>query len=96
MSEQMGPLSFGKKEEAIFLGREIAQHSDYSEETALQIDKEVKRIVMECYQHAKSLISSNLSLLKNLADSLLEKEVLNGDEIDRIIFGDKAKDNMRA
>jgi len=94
MSEHMGPLSFGKKEEAIFLGREIAQHSDYSEETALQIDKEVKRIVMECYRHAKSLISDNLDKLKKLAENLLEKEVLNGDEIDEILFGDKSKDGM--
>jgi len=88
MSNHIGPLSFGKKEEAIFLGREIAQHQDYSEQTAVEIDKEVKRIVMECYQKGKRLIEDHIHILRQLAESLLEHEVLDGSQIDRIIFGE--------
>ena len=85
MSDAMGPLSYGKKEEAIFLGREIAQHRDYSESTAIEIDKEVKRIVMDNYHRAKTLIQERESLLHNLANALLEKETLDAAEIDAII-----------
>lgn len=85
MSEQMGPLSYGKKEEQIFLGREFAQHKDYSEETAEKIDREVSRIVSENYEKAKGLLSSNLETLHRLANELLEKEVLSADELDSII-----------
>src|SRR4029078_8303240 len=62
MSEKMGPLTFGKKEEQIFLGREFAQHQDYSEETARAIDGEVKRIIMEGYQHAHKALAENIEL----------------------------------
>jgi cell division protease FtsH len=87
MSERMGPLQFGKREEMIFLGREIAQHQDYSEQTAMEIDREVRRIVMENYERAKELIQSHLETLQGLAEALLEREVLNGQEIDTIVKG---------
>jgi len=85
MSERMGPLQFGKREEMIFLGREIAQHQDYSEQTAMEIDREVRRIVMENYERAKELIQGRLETLRGLAEALLEREVLNGPEIDTIV-----------
>ncbi len=85
MSDAMGPLSYGKKEEQIFLGREIAQHQDYSEQTALEIDREVKRIVMENYERAKSLITERAESLDALAKALLEKETLEASEIDVIL-----------
>ena len=87
MSERMGPLQFGKREEMIFLGREIAQHQDYSEQTAMEIDREVRRIVMENYERAKELIQRRLETLHSLAEALLEREVLDGSEIDRIVKG---------
>jgi cell division protease FtsH len=85
MSEEMGPLSYGKKEEQIFLGREFATHKDYSEETAEKIDREVTKIVSDCYERARKLLSDNMDILNNLASELLEKEVLNAQEIDDII-----------
>ena len=85
MSEKLGPLSFGKKQEEIFLGREISQHRDYSEQTAIMIDDEVKRLVMENYDRAKKLLKDNINTLKALAEALLEKEVLDGPEIEEII-----------
>ena len=85
MSEKLGPLTFGKKQEEIFLGREISQHRDYSEETAIMIDNEVKRLVMENYDRAKNLLKDNINTLKALAEALLEKEVLDGPEIEEII-----------
>jgi cell division protease FtsH len=85
MSEEMGPLSYGKKEEQIFLGREFATHKDYSEDTAKKIDKEVSRIVMTGYESARKLLSDHLDLLNRIAMELLEKEVLNGTELDEII-----------
>jgi cell division protease FtsH len=87
MSEKLGPLTFGKKEEQIFLGREIAQHRDYSEDTAIKIDEEVRRIVMENYERAKKLLSENLDLLHRLAKELLDREVLDNNEIEKIING---------
>ena len=87
MSDAMGPLSYGKKEEHIFLGREIAQHRDYSEQTAIEIDQEVKHIVMENYERAKSLIQERVDILHNLANALLEKETLDAAEIDAIVIG---------
>ncbi len=85
MSDKMGPLTFGKKEEMIFLGREIAQHQDYSEETAQEIDREVRRFVTEAYERAKELVKSRLEALHGLATALLEREVLEGPEIDGIV-----------
>ncbi len=85
MSEAMGPLSYGKKEEQIFLGREFATHKDYSEETAQKIDKEVARIVMTSYESAKQILSDRMDILNRIAAELLEKEVLNAAELDAII-----------
>jgi len=85
MSDRLGPLTFGKKEEQIFLGREIAQHRDYSEKTAVEIDEEVKRMVMESYERAKTLIKDNFKALTALAEALLDKETLDGQEIDTVI-----------
>jgi cell division protease FtsH len=85
MSEKMGPLSYGKKDEQIFLGREIAHHKDYSEETARKIDEEVAGIVYANYDKAKKILRDNLDILNRLAGELLEKEVLNSDELDAII-----------
>jgi len=86
MSE-LGPLAFGKKEEAIFLGREIAQHRDFSEDTAVQIDKEVKRIVSHAYDSAKKLLDSNRETLENIAKALLEREVLDANEVKLLMEG---------
>ncbi len=85
MSEKLGPLTFGKREEMIFLGKEIAQHQDYSEQTAVEIDQEIRRIVTENYLKAKSLITNHLNTLHNLASALLEREVLDGHEIEEIV-----------
>ncbi|HXJ47007.1 MAG TPA: ATP-dependent zinc metalloprotease FtsH [Candidatus Dormibacteraeota bacterium] len=86
MSE-LGPLAFGKKEEAIFLGREIAQHRDFSEDTAVQIDKEVKRIVSHAYDTAKKLLDSNRETLESIAKALLEREVLDANEVKLLMEG---------
>lgn len=85
MSDKLGPLTFGKKEEQIFLGREIAQHRDYSEDTAERIDEEVRNIVMENYERAINLLKGNLNLLHRLAKELLDREVLDNNEIEKII-----------
>ncbi len=85
MSDKLGPLTFGKKEEQIFLGREIAQHRDYSEDTAERIDEEVRNIVMENYERAIKLLKGNLNLLHRLAKELLDREVLDNNEIEKII-----------
>jgi len=83
----MGPMSFGKKEEQIFLGRELAMHKDYSEETAKKIDAEIARIVSDGYATAKNALSDNLQILHNLADELIKREVLNAEDLDAIISG---------
>jgi cell division protease FtsH len=85
MSESMGPIAFGQKEEAIFLGREIAQHRDYSEKTAISIDQEVRRIVDEAYTTAKGILQEHEDLLYQISETLIEKETLDGKEIDAII-----------
>jgi cell division protease FtsH len=88
MSDTMGPLTFGKKEEEIFLGREIAKHRDYSELTAQKIDEEVKRIVLEATGRAANIIKQNEDKLHALAHALLEREMVDGDEIDAIFNGE--------
>jgi len=87
MSDKLGPITFGKKEEAIFLGREIAQHQEYSEQTALEIDAEVRRIVSEQYERAKQIILGHMPALKRLADALIEYETIEGDEVQLLIEG---------
>jgi cell division protease FtsH len=83
----LGPLTFGKKEEQIFLGREIAQHQDYSEDTAIKIDQEVKRIVMEQYERARQIILEHRDALDRLAHELLGRETLDSVQIRRIVAG---------
>jgi len=96
MSEKLGPMTFGKKEEEIFLGRDFTQKVDYSESTAIEIDAEVRRIIQESYHKAKDLLKTNLRLLHKVAESLLEKEVLDGPEIDAIVreFGGHGGDPL--
>jgi cell division protease FtsH len=83
----LGPLTFGKKEEQIFLGREISQHRDYSEATALKIDDEVRRLVQKGYDSAKNILAENNDALIRIALALREREVLDGNEIRMIIDG---------
>ena len=87
MSEKLGPVTFGKKEEEIFLGREIAQHRDYSEQTAQEIDREVRSIIAQAEKKVEQLLSSNLDKLHRLAGALLEREILDGEEIDLLLEG---------
>jgi cell division protease FtsH len=86
MSEKLGPLTFGRKEEEIFLGREIATKRDFSEQVALEIDLEIKRLVTENYERAKRVLTEQMTSLKALAEALLEKEVLDAPEIDQILL----------
>ena len=86
MSEKMGPLTFGKQNEQVFLGRELGSQRDFSEQIAMEIDEEVKRLVMENYERAKRLLTENMASLKRLAEALLEKEVLDGSDIDHILL----------
>jgi len=81
----MGPLTFGKNEEHIFLGREVARQKDYSDQTALAIDSEVKRIVVDCAAQARQIIQDNIAKLHALARALLERESLDSEEIARIL-----------
>jgi cell division protease FtsH len=87
MSKNMGPLTFGKKQEQIFLGREIAQHSDFSENTAMEIDKEIRAIADEGYKEAHRLVSENRDALVRIAEALLEREVLDGAEVEILYQG---------
>jgi len=86
MSEKMGPLTFGKQNEQVFLGRELGSQRDFSDQIAMEIDQEVKRLVTENYERAKRLLTENMASLKGLAEALLEKEVLDGPDIDHIIM----------
>src|SRR6201991_4095434 len=90
---KLGPLTFGKKEEQIFLGREIAQHRDYSEETSIRIDEQVKKIVTAQFERAKAIIEENRETMIRLAEVLLERESLDGGEIRRIVAGLPLDDN---
>ncbi len=89
MSEKLGPITFGKKEEQIFLGREFAQHKDYSESTAVTIDDEVKEIITKNHERARAILTENIDMLNDLALKLIEKESLSGKEIDEIIIAHK-------
>ena len=88
MSEKLGPITFGQKEQEIFLGREISQHRDYSEEVAVEIDSEVRSIVVTAQKKAEKLIKDNIDTLHNLAKALLEHEILDGEQIDRVVKGE--------
>ena len=85
MSEKLGPMTFGKKDEEIFLGRDFTQKSDYSKSTAVEIDAEIRRLILESYHRARELLTTNLRLLHKVAEKLLEKEVLDGSELDAIV-----------
>ncbi len=86
MSEKLGPLNYGKKEEPVFLGKEMQRQRDFSETTANEIDAELKSIVTTCFDKAKNLLLNNIDALHNVATALLEKEVLDGPEIDNILL----------
>ena len=85
MSEKLGPLSYSKEEEQIFLGREISQHRDYSEETAKKIDDEINALIGNAYEKASAVLKENIDILHKLAESLLEKETVLGAELDELI-----------
>jgi cell division protease FtsH len=87
MSDRMGPLAFGKKDDQIFLGREINQSRDYSESTAIAIDEEVRRIVMEGYERAQKLLKDNLPILTAMAEALLERETLESADVALLLDG---------
>jgi cell division protease FtsH len=87
MSEKMGPLTFGRREEQVFLGRDIARHQDYSEDTAIKIDEEVKRIVENNYGRARTILTENRQVLERVAAALLEREVLDAEEVQTLIEG---------
>jgi len=86
MSDVLGPLSYSKDEEQIFLGREIAQHRDYSEATAKKIDDEINRLIDDSYQNARKVLNDNIDILHQLAEMLLEKETVLGKELDELIL----------
>ncbi len=85
MSDKLGPVTFGKKDEAIFLGKEFGRKQDYSEATALEIDQEITGIVNSCYERAKKILQENMAILQKVSESLLEKEVIDGSLIKKII-----------
>ncbi|HPW19113.1 MAG TPA: cell division protein FtsH, partial [Candidatus Aminicenantes bacterium] len=94
MSE-LGPLTFGERDDLIFLGRDLAVNKNFSEKTSERIDEEVKKIVMRCFQRTQELMESNRDKLVRIAELLLEREVLSSDEINAIVDG-KAKDGRAA
>jgi len=87
MSEAVGPVTFGKKEEQVFLGRDFTQHKDHSEETANRIDQEIKRIVTDNYDRARTILKEKKSELLQVAEELLTREVLTGKQVTRIVSG---------
>ena len=89
MSEKVGPITFGKGEEQLFLGRDISKHKDYSEETAIEIDNEIRSIVTGNYVRAKTLLEDNIDLLHKLAELLLDKEVIDGKELEELVKNNK-------
>lgn len=89
MSEKMGPLTYGAKEEEIFLGREITRHRDFSEDTSRQIDEEVKKIVIACMKRSEKILADNMDVLHRLSNALLEREILDSDEIDKLLRGEE-------
>jgi cell division protease FtsH len=96
MSDAMGPLTFGKKEEQIFLGREIAQHQDYSEDTAIRIDQELKRIIVTNYDKARNLLETHREALDRIAEELLTREVLDADQVRSIVAGQPLEEHRPA
>lgn len=95
MSEKLGPLSYGQNEEEIFLGREITKHQDYSEKTAQDIDSEVKQIIVTAEKRAEQILTDNIDLLHKLSKELLEREILDSEEIDKIMNGEELPPPVR-
>ncbi|WGS65412.1 ATP-dependent zinc metalloprotease FtsH [Marinitoga aeolica] len=91
MSERLGPIAWGAEEEEVFLGKELAKMKNYSEETANEIDNEIKRIIIESYEKAKGILEENIDKLHEIANVLLEKETLSGDELNELLGVKKAK-----
>lgn len=96
MSEKLGPLTFGKKEEEVFLGRDFGSKRDFSEQVALEIDKEVRQFVMDAYERTKRILTEHIHSLHALAEALLEKEVLDGMEIDEILQRSSSLEHVAA
>ncbi|MEE9179914.1 MAG: ATP-dependent zinc metalloprotease FtsH [Vicinamibacteria bacterium] len=96
MSKKLGPMTFGRKEEQVFLGRDIMRQKDYSEDTAIRIDTEVKAITERNYQRAKELITNNRDLLQRVAETLLEREVLDAEEVKMVLEGIPLKERKPA
>jgi cell division protease FtsH len=96
MSEKVGPVTFGKGDEQIFLGKELSRPKDYSEETAIEIDSEIRRIVGENYSKAKAVLEENIELLHKLTEVLLDKEVIDGKELEELVKDFKSKDYTSA
>jgi cell division protease FtsH len=88
MSSKLGPMSYGAKEEEIFLGREIQKHRDYSEKTAIEIDDEIRAIISQSMNRAEKILQDNIELLHKLSNELLEREILDSGEIEKIIKGE--------
>ena len=96
MSEKLGPLTFGKKEEEVFLGRDFGSKRDFSEQVALEIDKEVKRLVVEAYERTTRMLTEHIHSLRAIAEALLEKEVLDGIEVDQIVQQSSSLEHIAA
>jgi len=89
MSEKLGPLTYGQRDEEIFLGRQITRHKNYSEETAMEIDREIKGVIDRQMKRADTILRENTDTLHRLAQALLEREILDSSEIDSIIRGEQ-------
>ncbi len=89
MSERLGPLTYGQKEEEIFLGRQIQRHKNYSEQTAIVIDEEIKTVITSCMERAENILRENMETMHKLAAALLDREILDASEIDLIIKGEE-------
>ncbi|TFG63625.1 MAG: ATP-dependent metallopeptidase FtsH/Yme1/Tma family protein [Nitrospirales bacterium] len=96
MSEKLGPLTFGKKDEEVFLGRDFGSKRDFSEQVALEIDKEVKRLILESYERTTRMLTEHIHTLRALAEALLEKEVLDGIEVDQIVQRSSSLEHIAA
>jgi cell division protease FtsH len=96
MSENLGPLTFGKKDEEVFLGRDFGSKRDFSEQIALEIDKEVKRLVVEAYERTTRMLTEHIHSLRAIAEALLEKEVLDGIEVDQIVQQSSSLEHIAA
>jgi len=95
MSDKIGPLTFGEKEGEVFLGRDIGHTKNYSEATAIEIDKEIRGIVQECYDRTTKILSENRESLVSISEALLERETLDAEELKKIVFGDDVPEELK-